>query len=91
MALAFFTIGAGMIVLAVRGNATAFYGMLTDDLKSGFVYWLFAILGIGLLGQVPQLRQFSTYMLALVLVVLILHDRNAITNFESTFKIGTPK
>lgn len=90
MAIALMAIGLLMVISGFRGNASQLYSLLYGDFKSGFVYWLIAILAIGFLGQVPSLKQFSTWMLVLVLLVLVLTNKQAISNFESEAGI-TPK
>jgi len=87
MALAFLVIGIVLVVTATRGTASDFYKLVLGDVQGGFIYWLLAIVGVGLLGQIESLKKFSTYFLVLILIVLLLKNKGAIENFQTAFKI----
>lgn len=87
MAISLIAIGIILVWVAVRGNATQLYTLIGADFKSGFLYWMLAILAIGFLGQIPALKDFAIYLMVLVLIVLVLHNGNAISNLESALKV----
>jgi len=79
--------GAVLLIVAVRGtyenaggvNSTdgkGFWPLLKNDFEPGqrgnFLAWFAAILIIGMLGYIPQLKPFSNTLLALIIVVLFL-------------------
>lgn len=87
MALSLITIGAVLMVVGFRGNATQFYSMIAADVKGGFLYWVLAIVGIGFLGMIPSLKSLSNWLLVLILLVLVLQNKNFIANAESAIGV----
>lgn len=87
MAISLIAIGILLTWVGVRGNASALYSLIGQDFKSGFLYWMLAILAIGFLGQVAAFKDFAVYLMVLVLIVLVLHNSNAISNLESALKV----
>lgn len=85
MRLVAIIIGAILIDVAVRGTTTdsapgandgkGFWPLLKQDFEPGqqgnFLAWFVAILAIGALGYIPELKGVSTMFLAIVVVVLL--------------------
>lgn len=65
-------VGLILIVTAVRGTTGDLASNLSQDISSGFVRWLAAIVVIGAIGYVPALERPSRYLLALVAIVIML-------------------
>lgn len=67
---------AGIVLLSagVRETSNDLLTLLVHDLTGpgNFFYWILAILAIGALGYVQDLRAFSRALMALVLIVLVL-------------------
>jgi hypothetical protein len=78
--------GAVLLIVAVRGRETdaggegtgtgnGLWPLLKQDFEPGqkgnFLAWFAAILIIGMLGYIPQLKPFSNSLLALIIVVLL--------------------
>lgn len=72
MPLLFLVAGLILIVTVVRGTTGDFASLLAQDVSSGYLKWLAAILAIGLLGYAAPLREPSRYLLALVALVIFL-------------------
>jgi hypothetical protein len=74
MEFAFIIIGGILIISGAKGTTNQLTTLVKGDLqgKDGYLYWIVAILVIGSLGYISQLRTFSHWFLALVLVVLVL-------------------
>lgn len=72
MPLLFLIAGLILIVTVVRGTTGDFASTLADDVTSGYLKWLAAILAIGLLGYIPALEKPSRYLLGLVALVILL-------------------
>lgn len=70
-------IGAILIVTAYRNT----YGNLATALETdvpGFAKWALAIVAVGALGWVPGMQAVSRWLLALVIVVLVLRNYQAL-------------
>ena len=76
MPFAFAIFGVLFLVAGVRGTSDDLLTLMKHDLKgpNNFAYWIIAIVLIGSLGYVKDLRTFSRALLALVLIVLVLAE-----------------
>lgn len=83
MAIALIIIGLALTWAGVKGNAGKLGSLVVEDFKSGFLYWVLAIVAIGAVGQVPALKTFSNWFLVLVILAFVLHNKNIIANAES--------
>jgi hypothetical protein len=72
MPLLFLLVGLILVVTAIRGTTGDFASHLSQDVDSGFVKWLAAIVVVGLIGYIPGLKEPSRYLMALVAVVIFL-------------------
>jgi hypothetical protein len=76
MPFALLTIGAVMLIVAVKGTqsdlATLVKKDFTGPASDNFLYWIVAIFVIGMVGYVEKLKPLSTAFLGLVIVVLFL-------------------
>ena len=97
MPFVFIIIGAVFLVSGVRGTSSTLVTLVEGDItgSNAFGYWILAILAIGALGYVEDLRALSRAFLALVLVVLILNENQKagggglVAKFTSEFSSGT--
>lgn len=79
MRIAAIIAGAVLVLVAARGsdssNAQQFWTLLKGDFEPGpkgnFLAWFVAILIIGGIGAIPELKSVSTLFLALVVVALL--------------------
>lgn len=79
-------VGAVLIVAAIRNSQAALFQALSTDVP-GYVVWAAALLALGLIGFVPGLKPISRGLLALVLVVIVMQNYQAIiTGFQSVSK-----
>ena len=85
MPFLFIVAGLVMIISAVKGTQSQLLGLLKADVtgKNNFIYWTLAILGIGSIGYVKELKPIATAMLVLVVIVLFLDSKGVFTNFVS--------
>jgi uncharacterized membrane protein YgcG len=74
-------VGVSLLILAARGTEHEFAKQLESDFGQAqqFVAAIAAIIIIGALGYVTQLRTLSNLMLALVIVVLVLKNGGLFT------------
>lgn len=70
-------VAAIMFLAAYRETQGDLGNLLAEDVP-GFLKWALAIVAIGSLGMVPQLRQVSRYLLALVFIVLVVTQYRAL-------------
>jgi len=64
-------VGAALIVSALRNEQATLGALLASDIPA-FLPWAAAILVIGAIGYVPELRKPSHALLALVIIVILL-------------------
>jgi hypothetical protein len=78
MPFVFIIVGAVLVTSGVRGTSQDLLNLLKGDLtgQNNFIYWVLAILLIGSLGYVDELRGFSRALLALIIIVLVVHEQN---------------
>jgi hypothetical protein len=53
-----------------------------------FIFWILALGSIGALGYVKDLRQFSHYFMALILISMILSNRGFFAKLSEAIKAG---
>jgi hypothetical protein len=70
-------IGAIIIVAAIRNTHAQLFGALGSDLPA-FMVWAAAILAVGALGWIPGIKPVSRGLLALVILVLVMNNYQAI-------------
>lgn len=91
MPVLFGLFGIILIVAGVRNRVTAgdpsLMSLVKDDFtgQSPFWKWILAILLIGALGYVPNLRPLSRGFMALVIVVFFLSNKGVFTQLQNTF------
>jgi hypothetical protein len=87
-------IGLVLISTSLRGTQHELGQQLQRDMigPQGFVTWALAVLGIGMLGYLPGMKQTSRYLLLLVLVVILLRNgsvfQTAVTSLQSASSAG---
>lgn len=92
MPFALVIVGLMLTIAAVRGTQGDLFALVQGDFtgQSSFIYWLAAIGIIGGIGYIPSLRGLSHAFLALVLVVLVLHQNTGIwANLTSALQSST--
>jgi type IV secretory pathway VirB2 component (pilin) len=94
MPFVFLIAGGFLISAGVHEKAPDLLKLLAGDFTgpNNFFYWVLAIVAIGSLGYVQDLRSFSRALMSLVLIVLVLADSKTsgsgglIVQFESAVK-----
>ncbi len=83
MPFLFLIAGIVMIISAVRGTNDQLVSLLKDDFtgKGNFIYWSLAILAIGSIGYIQELKPVSRAFLVLIVVVLVLDNRSVFAQF----------
>jgi hypothetical protein len=78
-------IGVIVIVAAIRNSQGALVSALGQDVP-GFVIWAAALFAVGAVGYVPGLKPVSRGLLALIILVLILRNYQAvISGFQAAW------
>jgi hypothetical protein len=86
MILVVLIVGIVLIVAAVRNTHASLFSALIGDVPQ-YAVWAAAILAVGAIGFVPVLKPVSRGLLALILLVLILKNYQAIlTGFQSAWQ-----
>jgi len=92
MPILFGLFGVILVVAGVSGRISNGSPSLVSLLKEDFTgndpfwKWMLAILLIGSLGYVPNLRPISRGFMALVIVVFLLSNQGIFTQLQKTFK-----
>lgn len=90
MPLLFIVVGLALIVVAIRNSQSQLYSLLQADLP-GFLKWVAAIVAIGILGFIPQLRTPSRLLLALVAIVIVVQNKGGLfSQFTTAFTTASP-
>jgi hypothetical protein len=76
MPFVFLIVGVVFVIVGVRETSSQLTTLLVNDLRGphNYFYWVIAILAIGGLGYVEDLRTFSRALMSLILIVLILAE-----------------
>ena len=82
-------IGSILVVAAIRDNHGTLFAALAVDIPA-YVTWGAAILAIGAIGFVPNLKPVSRALMTLILIVLILNNYQSIlSDFTKVSKPGS--
>lgn len=96
MPILFGLFGIILIVSGVRGRVSSGNPSLVSLIKDDFTgtdpfwKWMLAILLIGAIGYIPNLRPVSRAFMALVIVVFLLSNKGIFTQLQNTFT-STPQ
>jgi hypothetical protein len=87
MAYVLIIVGSVLLISGVKDTTQTLFGLLSKDLAThnSYLSWMFAILVIGAIGYIQELRPFSRTFMALVLVVLFLRNGGFFTQFQKEF------
>lgn len=90
MPYALVTIGLLMIITGINNTYSPFAAQLQSDFtgSKSFFVWIIAIGSVGALGYINNLRQFSHYFMALILIALILSNKGVFANFQAAIASG---
>lgn len=86
MPLALLAFGALLLIAAIRGTQDDLFALLKKDFtgQGNFFLWILAILLVGSVGYVKQLRPISNAFLVLILLVFILAANKGGRDFFSS-------
>lgn len=85
MPLLFIGTGLVLILTGVKGDPGQLWELVAGDFSgpNNYVYWMVSILVLGALGYVDQLKQLSKVFIALVVLVLLLHNHGFFAQLQS--------
>lgn len=88
MPFALIIFGLLLTIAGARGTQSPLFGLLKGDFSGNgsFIWWAASIIGIGAVGYVSDLKKLANTFLALVLIVLILHNGGVFDKFTSALK-----
>lgn len=83
-------VGLVLIVTGVRDTHAQLGAQLTKDFtgQQNFTVWILAIGSVGALGYIENLRTFSHYFLALIIIAMVLSNRGFFQKFTEQFAAG---
>lgn len=90
MPYALVTIGLLMIITGINNTYSQFGSQLQSDFtgSKSFIVWIIAIGSVGALGYIKDLREFSHYFMALILISLVLANKGVFANFQAAIAKG---
>lgn len=90
MPYALVIIGLLMIITGINNTYAQFAGQLQTDFggQKGFIVWALALGAVGALGYINDLRTFSHYFMALILISFILSNKGVFANLQAALKSG---
>jgi hypothetical protein len=87
MAFALVAIGLAMIITGAQNTYSAFATELATDFAA-FIKWMLAIGAVGAIGYIPNLRSFSHYFMALILISMFLSNKGFFQQFTTAINAG---
>lgn len=90
MPYALVIIGLLMIITGINNTYSQFAGQLQTDFggSRGFIVWAIALAAVGALGYINDLRTFSHYFMALILISFVLSNKGVFQNFQAALAKG---
>jgi len=87
MPLALIASGLILIITGVQNTYAQMGAQIQMD-GAAFLKWLVAIMAVGALGYVNELRQFSHWFLALILIAMVLSNKGFFNKFTAAINAG---
>lgn len=83
-------IGLIMIITGILNTYAQLATQLQSDFtgNKSFIVWIIALGSVGALGYIKDLRTFSHYFMALILIGLVLSNKGFFANFTAAIKAG---
>jgi hypothetical protein len=90
MPFALTVIGLLLIVTGVRNTYAQFGAQVQRDVMGdkGFIRWIIALGAVGAIGYVKDLRTFSHYFMALILISMVLSNQGFFQKFQAAIDAG---
>jgi hypothetical protein len=90
MPYALVIIGLLMIITGINNTYSQFASQLSKDFSGSksFIVWVMALGSVGALGYIKDLRQFSHYFMALILISMILANKGVFGQLQAALKSG---
>lgn len=90
MPYALVIIGLIMVITGILNTYAQLATQLQSDFtgQKSFIVWIIALGSVGALGYVKDLRQFSHYFMALILIALVLSNKGFFANFTAAIAAG---
>lgn len=85
MPFALIAIGLLLVIAAYNNTQTVLASQLKKDFSgnTGFIYWIAAIMIVGVIGYIKPMQTVSRAMLALILVVIFLTNSGVFSQFNT--------
>lgn len=96
MPFAIIAIGLMLFFVAINGTYKQFGAQLYKDLfgssgSVGFIYWVLAIVIVGMLGYIPGLQKPANAFLGLIVLGVLLANQGLFAKFEDAITSGPTK
>lgn len=84
MPLLLLIIGVLLLVSAIRGTENDLFSLLESDIPA-YGKWAGAIVGIGLLGYIPDMKTPSRLLLAIIVFVILVKNHGIFQKLQQAF------
>lgn len=90
MPYALVIIGLILIITGILNTYAQLAAQLQSDFtgSNGFIVWMIALGLVGAMGYIKDLREFSHYFMALILISFILSNKGVFQKFTAAIKAG---
>lgn len=90
MPFALVFIGLVLVVTGAKGTMRELGAELREDFigPGNFTWWIASLGAIGALGYIPELRSFSRWFMALIIISMIISNRGFFAKFTEALQSG---
>lgn len=90
MPFALIVIGLLLVITGINNTYSQFGSQLQSDIggSKGFLVWIIALGAVGALGYIKNLRTFSHYFMALILISMVLANKGVFAQLTAALKAG---
>lgn len=84
--------GLALLLTGIKGDPDKLYTLLKGDFTgpNSYLYWIFSIFVLGVIGYIPALQKFSRLFIVLVVIVLLIHNQGFFVQFQRQVFGKTP-
>lgn len=83
--------GATLAISAYKGTTEDLFALLQKDFTgdTNFLYWMASVAGVGLIGYVPGLQNFSRLIFILLLIVVLVSNKGIFAQFAMALQTSS--
>lgn len=92
MPFVFLGLGIFLLIVALRGQASNMASLLKSEFtgSNGFIPWALALIILGMLGYIKQIKPITQAFMGLVLLVMLISNKGFFAQFNAAIKAPAP-